>query len=135
MIKEILHHYQTVAVVGISADPQKPSNRVAGYLKQQGYRIIPVNPREKEVLGERCYPSLTSIPEPVQIVDIFRRSEDVPPLVEEAIKIGANVVWMQEGIVNEQAAARAREAGLQVVMDRCMLKEHQNLEGISSAEH
>lgn len=130
MEKEILRRYKTVAVVGISADPQRASNQVSSYLKERGYQIIPVNPREKEVLGERCYPDLTSIPAPVEVVDIFRRSEDVPPIVEEAIKIGAKAVWMQEGIVNEQAAKRAREAGLKVVMDKCMLKEHKKLENI-----
>lgn len=128
MIKEILNRYKVIAVVGLSSNPERPSYNVANYLKSQGYRIIPVNPREQEVLGERCYPDLSSIPEPIEVVDIFRRPEDVPAIVEEAIKVGAKVVWMQEGIINEEAAARAREAGLLVVMDRCMLKEHQKLD-------
>jgi len=101
---------------------------VASYLKEQGYKIIPVNSRAKEVLGERTYPDLSSIPESVDVVDIFRRSEEVPGIVEEAIKVGAKAVWMQEGVVNEEAAARARQGGLLVVMDRCMLKEHQRLQ-------
>lgn len=126
--EKILDSSRTIAVVGLSAKPDRPSHRVASYLKQRGYRIIPVNPGETEILGETCYPDLSSIPEPVDVVDIFRRSEEVLPIVEEAIKIGAKAVWMQEGIVNEQAAARAREAGLLVVMDKCMLKTHQELE-------
>lgn len=124
---EVLRGYRTVAVVGISSRPDRPSHEVAAYLKGQGYRIIPVNPREGEVLGERAYPDLRSVPEPVEVVDIFRRPEDVPPVVEEAIAIGAKAVWMQEGIVHQEAARRAREAGLAVVMDRCMKKEHQRL--------
>ena len=116
-----------VTVVGLSPDRARPSYEVAGYLKKQGYRIIPVNPEAKEVLGEICYPNLSSIPEPVDVVDIFRRSEEVLPIVEEAIKIGAKAVWMQEGVINKPAAARARESGLLTVMDRCMLKEHLKL--------
>lgn len=125
--EKILNTYRTVAVVGLSPKPDRPSFRVASYLKEQGYRIIPVNPREKEILGEPCYPDLASIPEPVDVVDIFRRPKDVLAIVKEAIKIEAKVIWMQEGIINEEAAARAKEAGLLVVMDRCMLKEHQRL--------
>ena len=120
---EILNFSRVVAVVGLSASPDRPSYKVASYLREQGYRIIPVNPTEKEILGGLCYPNLASIPESVDVVDIFRRSEDVPPIVEEAIKIGAKAVWMQEGVINEKAAARAREAGLMVVMDKCMRKE------------
>ncbi|HJX70095.1 MAG TPA: CoA-binding protein [Dehalococcoidia bacterium] len=115
--------------MGLSPKPDRPSYRVASYLKKQGYRIIPVNPSAREILGKACYPDLNSIPEPVDVVDIFRRAEEVPAIVEEAIKIGAKVVWMQEGVINEEAAARARGAGLLVVMDRCMLKEHQKLQG------
>ena len=100
---------------------------MAGYLKGQGYRIIPVNPTIQDVNGEKCYPDLSSIPEKVDVVDIFRKPADVLPVVEEAIRIGAKAVWMQEGIVNEEAAGKAREAGLQVVMDKCMLKEHSRL--------
>jgi predicted CoA-binding protein len=100
---------------------------VAEYLKRSGYRIIPVNPNEAEVLGERSYPDLESIPEPVDLVDIFRRSEYVPQIVESAIRIGAKAVWMQEGVVHEAAARQAEEAGLAVVMDRCILKDHRRL--------
>ena len=125
--EEILNFSRVVAVVGLSSKPGRPSYRVASYLKEQGYKIIPVNPGEKEISGELCYPDLASIPEPVDVVDIFRRSEDVPPIVEEAIRIGAKAVWMQEGVINEEAAARAREAGLGVVMDKCMRKEHLKL--------
>ena len=123
-IKEMLTKYRTVAVVGLSPDPGKPSHEVAAYLKRAGYRIIPVNPACQEVLGERCYPTLADVPGEVEIVDVFRRSEFLPEIVEQAIAKGARVVWMQEGVVNEEAAGRAEEAGLQVVMDRCMLKEH-----------
>jgi predicted CoA-binding protein len=129
MEEEILSSSHVVAVVGLSPKPDRPSYKVASYLKQQGYKIIPVNPTEKEILGEVCYPTLASIPEPVDVVDIFRRSEEVLPIVEEAIKIRAKAVWMQEGVINEEAAARARQAGLKVVMDRCMFKEHRRLYG------
>ena len=125
--EEILKSSRIIAVIGLSPKPERPSYRVASYLKEQGYRIIPVNPQVKEVLGEICYPELISVPEPVDVVDIFRRSEDVPDIVAEAIKIGAKAVWMQEGVINEKAAAQAKEAGLSVVMDKCMLKEHQRL--------
>jgi predicted CoA-binding protein len=125
--EKILNSSRTIAVVGLSAKPDRPSYKVASYLKEQGYRIIPVNPAEKHILGELCYPDLSSIPESVDVVDIFRRSEDVPSLVEEAIRIGAKAVWMQEGVINEEAANRAREAGLTAVMDKCMLKEHRDL--------
>ena len=125
--EEILNSSRVVAVVGLSAKPDRPSYRVADYLKKQGYRIIPVNPAESEILGELCYPDLASVPESVDVVDIFRRSEEVLPIVKEAIRIGAKAVWMQEGVINEEAAAWAREAGLMVVMDKCMLKEHQKL--------
>ncbi len=121
---EVLKSSRVVAVVGLSPKPDRPSYRVASYLKEKGYRIIPVNPQEGKILEEPSYPNLSSIPEPVDVVDIFRRSEEVPAIVEAAIKVGAKVVWMQEGVINEAAAARAREAGLKVVMDRCMLKEH-----------
>ena len=125
---EILNSSRVVAVVGLSAKPDRPSYRVASYLKGNGYKIIPVNPGEAEILGEVCYPDLSSIPEPVDVVDIFRRAEEVSAIVEEAIKIGVKAVWMQEGVINEEAAARAREAGLAVVMDRCMFKEHRKLQ-------
>ena len=115
---------ETVAVVGLSPREERYSHQVAKYLQSQGYHIIPVNPNADEVLGERSYPDLVSIPEPIDVVDVFRRSEAVPEIVEEAIKVGAKTVWMQEGVIHEEAAARAREAGLQVVMDRCTMKEH-----------
>ncbi len=124
---KILNGYRTVAVVGASANPERPSYRVASYLAEHGYHIIPVNPNAQQILGKTSYPSLSSIPEPVEVVDIFRRSEEVIPIVEEAIKIGAKAVWMQEGVINEEAAAKARDAGLLVVMDKCMLKEHSHL--------
>jgi predicted CoA-binding protein len=126
--EEILKTCQTVAVVGLSPKPNRPSNMVASYLQENGYKIIPVNPRAGEILGEVCYANLSSIPNPADVVNIFRRPKEVPPIVEEAIKIGAKAVWMQEGVINEEAAARAREAGLLVVMDRCMLKEHRRLQ-------
>ena len=125
--EEILNSSRVVAVVGLSAKSDRPSYRVTAYLKTQGYRIIPVNPAESEILGELCYPDLDSVPESVDVVDIFRRSEKVLPIVKEAIRIGVKAVWMQEGVINEEAAAWAREAGLMVVMDKCMRKEHQKL--------
>jgi hypothetical protein len=125
--EKILNSSRTIAVVGLSVKPDRPGYKVASYLKEQGYKIIPVNPAEKEMLGEPCYPDLASIPESIDVVDIFRRSEEVLPIVEEAIRIGAKAVWMQEGVVNGEAAARAREAGLMVVTDKCMRKEHQKL--------
>jgi predicted CoA-binding protein len=125
--REILQKYHTVAVVGLSSDDMRPSYSVAEYLKCAGYHIIAVNPDETEVLGEKAYPDLLSVPEPVEIVEIFRRSEDVPPHVDEAIAIGAKVIWMQQGIRNEAAAARARAAGLEVVQDRCMRAAHREM--------
>ena len=125
--KKILTESKTIAVVGLSPKEDRPSYRVADYLKSKGYRIIPVNPNAQEILGEKSYPDLASIPGDIDVVDIFRKSEDVPPVVDEAIKTGAKAVWMQEGIVNEPAARKARSAGLLVVMDRCMLKEHKKL--------
>jgi uncharacterized protein len=126
---EILQNNRTIAVVGISSNPEKPSNVVAKYLREHGYVIIPVNPNETAVLGEKSYPDLSSIPLKVDVVDIFRKSEDVPPIVREAIKIGAKAVWMQEGIVNDDAASVARRAGLKVVMNKCMRKEHIKIAG------
>ena len=126
-IEDILRDSRTVAVVGLSPNPMRPSHRVAAYLQAHGYRIVPVNPNATEVLGERCYPSLTAIPHQVELVDIFRRSEEVPPVVDQAIQVGAGAVWMQLGIVNEPSAARAQENGLDVVMDKCMAIEHRAL--------
>jgi hypothetical protein len=124
---EILHSARTIAVVGLSGKRYRPSYGVAEYLQRAGYRIIPVNPEETEVLGEKAYPDLDSIPEAVDVVDIFRRPEFVPPIVEAAIRKGAKMVWMQEGVIHEEAARRAEEAGLAVVMDRCILKDHRRL--------
>jgi hypothetical protein len=126
-MKEILLSIKTIASVGLSSNPEKESYGVVWYLKEQGYRIIPVNPTATEILGEKAYPSLSAIPGKVDVVQVFRKPEDVPPVVEEAIKIGAKVVWMQEGIINEEAAQKAREAGLQVVMDACMRATHRRL--------
>ena len=126
-MKDILLSINTIASVGLSSNQEKESYWVVAYLQEQGYKIIPVNPTAPEILGEKTYPSLSAIPERVDAVQIFRKPEDVPPIVEEAIKIGAKVVWMQEGIVNEAAAQRAREAGLQVVMDACMRANHRRL--------
>jgi predicted CoA-binding protein len=123
-IREILRTAHTIAVVGLSDKPDRDSYHVAGYLQRHGYRIIPVNPSVKEVLGEKAYPDLHDVPEPVDLVDVFRRAEFVPDVVEAAIAVGAKAVWLQEGISHPEAAARARGAGLQVVMDRCILKEH-----------
>ena len=124
---KILNQFRTVAVVGLSPDPSRPSHRVATYLARQGYEVIPVNPHAREILGKPSYPDLSSILEVVEVVDIFRRSEEVMPIVDEAIKIGAKAVWMQEGVINEKAASKARDAGLLVVMNKCMYKEHRRL--------
>jgi predicted CoA-binding protein len=128
-VEEILRNSRTVAMVGLSSNPERPSNLVGRYLKEHGYKIIPVNPNEKTVLRLKSYPDLSSIPRKIDVVDIFRRSEDVLPIVQEAIKIGARAVWMQEGIKNAEAAALARKAGLKVVQDKCMRKQHIKLFG------
>jgi len=128
-MKEILLSAKTVASVGLSSNQEKESYWIAAYLKEQGYRIIPVNPTTTEILGEKAYPDLSSIPGKVDVVQVFRKPEDVPPVVEEAIKIGAKVVWMQEGIRHEEAAKKVREAGLQVIMDACMRATHRRLIG------
>ncbi len=125
--EEILRTYKTVAVVGLSDNTERASYRVASYLKEHGYRIVPVNPTVRWVLGQLCYPDLASVPGQVEVVDIFRRPEEVGPIVEQSIAKGAKAIWMQEGIINEEAAAKARQAGLKVVMDRCMMKEHRKL--------
>jgi len=132
-IKSILESYRTVAVVGLSGNPDKASYRVANYLQSVGYRIIPINPFVDEVLGEKSYKSLLDVPEAIEVVDIFRPAEAVPAIVEEAIQLknrvgSPKVVWMQLGIVNEEAARRAKEAGFTVVMDRCMMREHKRLQ-------
>jgi hypothetical protein len=123
-IRELLERSKVIAVVGLSSKPHRPSHGVARYLQSAGYRVIPVNPNESEVLGEKSYARLEDVPIKVDIVDVFRRSEFVPPVVESAIAVGARAVWMQEGVSHEEAAARAKDAGLEVVMDRCILKEH-----------
>jgi predicted CoA-binding protein len=127
VIKDIIANSKVIAVVGLSDRPERPSFDVALYLKGHGYRIIPVNPKKDEILKEKSYPDLQSVPESIDVVDVFRRSEFVEPIVDEAIAIGAKVVWLQEGVINENAAKKALDAGLQVVMDRCMKKEHQRL--------
>ena len=124
---EILRTSRTIAVVGLSSRRFRPSYGVAEYMKRAGYRIIPVNPGESEILGEPCYPDLDAIPGPVDIVDIFRRPEHVPPIVEAAIRKGVRAIWMQEGVYHEEAARRAEAAGIAVVMDRCILKDHRRL--------
>jgi predicted CoA-binding protein len=126
-IADMLSATKTIAVVGLSSKRYRASFGVSQYMQRAGYRIIPVNPNEREVLGERAYASLEEIPRDIKIdmVDIFRRSEEVAPVVESAIRIGARFIWMQEGVIDEAAAARARSAGLDVVMDLCILKEHQ----------
>ena len=132
-IERILKTSRTVAIVGLSPDEERASNHVGSYLREQGYTVIPVNPNAQTVIGEKSYPDLVSIPVKVDLVDIFRKPEDVPPVVDEAIKIGAKAVWMQLGIVNREAAARAREAGLTVVMNRCMFREHERIFGSGNA--
>ncbi len=127
--KTILEQVKVLAVVGLSRRESRPGYYVPAYMHAAGYRIIPVNPYLEEALGEKAYPDLVSIPEPVDMVVIFRRSEDVPPVVDDAIEIGAKVVWMQLGIINEDAAAKARAAGLQVVMNACIKIDHQRLFG------
>ncbi len=128
-IKKILSNSKTVAVVGISPKEDRASHIVASYLKSKGYHIIPVRPDGEEILGEKVYHSLAEIPREIEVelVDIFRKSEDVPPIVDEAIRRGAKVVWMQEGVIHHEAGEKAQKAGLKVVMDRCMKKEHQKL--------
>jgi uncharacterized protein len=123
-IQTILETCKTLAVVGLSSTPMRPSFGVSSYMQSHGYRIIPVNPNEDSVLGEKCYPALDDVPENFDAVVIFRRSEFVPDIIESAIRKGAKVVWMQEGVQHEEAARRAREAGLEVIQDRCILKEH-----------
>jgi len=128
-IKKILSNFRTVAVVGISPKEDRPSNIVASYLQSKGYRIIPVRPDGEEILGEKVYRRLADIPEEigVEVVDIFRKSEDVPPIVDEAVQRKVKVVWMQEGVIHKEAGTKAEKAGLRVVMDRCIKKEHQRL--------
>ena len=121
--KEILEKYKRIAVVGLSSNTWRASYGVSRFMQTLGYEIVPVNPNEIEVLGQKAYPTLDAVPDPIEIVDIFRRSEFVPEVVEAAIRRNAKVIWMQEGVIHEEAAERARAAGLEVVMDRCILKE------------
>jgi predicted CoA-binding protein len=123
-IADILEQFTRLAIVGLSSKPTRPSHGVAAYMRDRGYRIIPVNPNEKSVFGEKTYESLEEVPDPIEIVVIFRKSEYVPEIVETAIRRSAKVIWMQEGVVHEDAARRAREAGLEVIQDRCILKEY-----------
>jgi predicted CoA-binding protein len=120
----ILNKYKNIAMVGLSENPFRPSHFAAIYMLSEGYNIIPVNPMSKEILGRKCYARLSDIPEPVDIVDVFRKPSDVPPIAEEAIAIGAKVLWMQLGVINQEAAEKAYAAGLEVVMDRCVKIEH-----------
>jgi predicted CoA-binding protein len=127
VVAELFRTARTIAVVGLSSNRFRASYGVSRYMQSAGYRIIPVNPNEREVLGEKAYARLEDVPEKVDIVDIFRRSEFAPEVVESAIRIGARAVWMQEGVVDEEAAGRARKAGLLVMMDSCILQEHRRL--------
>jgi predicted CoA-binding protein len=128
-LRRILTDYKRVAIVGLSEDWSRPSNFVAKYLLEHGFEVIPVNPKYDSILGQKCYPDLASIPTPIDIVDLFQRAERVPPFVDDAIAIGAKVVWMQLGIVHEAAAEKARAAGLEVIMDRCIKIEYARLFG------
>jgi len=123
-IRRILDECRTIAVVGLSSDPSRASNSVSGYMRRQGYRVIPVNPNETSVFGEKSYPDLFAVPEKIDLVDVFRRSGEAGKAVDEAIAVGAKAVWLQDGVIDVEAAQRAVEAGLMVVMDRCWLKEH-----------
>ncbi len=127
LIRPFLRSAKVIAVVGLSPKENRPSNGVARYLQQVGYRIVPVNPGQDRILGEPCYPDLAAIPEPVDIVDVFRRAEEVLPIAQQAIAIGAKVLWLQQGIVNEEAARLVEAAGMTCIMDRCIKVEHQRL--------
>ncbi len=131
-ISQILQNYRVVAIVGISSNPERPSYQVAHYLQSHGYRIIPVNPGCTEILGEKCYPSLKDIPFPVEVVDIFRKIEAIPPIVDDALAVGAKAVWMQLELKEPKSADKAQKAGLQVVQDRCMKIEHAALQTAKS---
>jgi len=126
-LEEMLKRSKTIAVVGLSRNPMRASHGVSAYMQSQGYRIIPVNPQEEYVLGEKAYPSLLDVPESIDIVDVFRRSDAVPEIVDQAIQKKASAIFMQEGVVHEEAAEKARQAGIFVVMDRCILKEHRKI--------
>jgi len=128
-VREVLGNAKTIAVVGLSPNPMRPSNPVAQYMQRHGYRIVPVNPNEQEILGEQCYPSLSDIPFPVDIVDVFRQPEAVLPIAEEAVKIGAKAIWLQLGVISPQGVAIAERGGLTVVMDLCIMVEHRRYFG------
>jgi uncharacterized protein len=128
-LKALLTRVKTIAVVGLSSNPSRASHMVAQYLQEKGYRIIPVTPREDKILGERTYPDLRSITEPVDVVDIFRRPEFIPEIAEQALSIGAKVLWMQQGVRNKEAADRALAGGMTVIEDACMMAEHERLLG------
>lgn len=131
ILRRLLHEHSTIAVVGLSNKRHRASYYTSKYMQEHGYRIVPVNPKYEEVLGQRCYPSLLDIPEKVDMVNCFRKSADIPPIVADAIQIGARAIWMQLGIENEEAARRAGEGGLEVVMNRCIMVEHRRLIGDS----
>lgn len=126
-IRRLLTGAKTIAVVGLSEDPSRDSHRIAAYLQEQGYRVIPVNPKVGEVLGEKAYPDLASVPVPIDIVDVFRRVDAIPAIVDEAIAAGAKAVWMQLGLAHNASAEKARAAGLSVVMNKCIMVEHRHL--------
>lgn len=128
-LRQILKSIRRVASVGVSSSEEKPSYWIFNYLKEHGYQMIPVNPTASEILGLKTYPDLASIPQKIDVVQVFRKAEDVPPVVEGAIAAGAKIVWMQKGIINEEAAKKAEAAGLRVVMNRCMMETHQRLLG------
>ena len=123
-IRRVFEECRTIAVVGLSSDPSRPSHGVSGYMRRQGYNVIPVNPNETEVFGEKAYPDLSAVPDKIDLVDVFRRSDEAGKAVDQAIAVGAKAVWLQEGVIDLDAAQRALDAGLLVVMDRCWLKEH-----------
>lgn len=129
LLKQVLQQHRTIAVVGLSADWFRPSYFAAKYMQEHGYRVIPVNPKYPEILGETCYPDLASIPHPIDMVDVFRKPADTPAIAAEAVKVGAKVLWLQLGVVNDEADRIARQAGLTVVMDRCVKIEHARLFG------
>jgi len=129
-VREVLGDAKTIAVVGLSPNPMRPSHPVAQYMQRHGYRIVPVNPNEQAILGETCYPSLTDIPFPVDIVDVFRQPEAVPPIAEEAVKIGAKAIWLQLGVISPQGVTIAERGGLTVVMDLCIMVEHRRYFGV-----
>ena len=133
-ITEILENCKTIAVVGLSSDINRPSHGVASYMRRRGYKVIPVNPNETEVFGDKAYPSLADVPDIIDLVDIFRRSSEAGYAVDDAIAVGAKAVWLQEGVIDLAAAQRAQNAGLLVVMDRCWLKEHARREIVDSKQ-